>query len=256
MSEKSAPPVSTPAPSQGSCLRTLALGLLVVFFLLLAAGAFLVVSSLYLAQEGVVEPVSSLVRGLVIPATPVILPDRVTIVHEINQLARLETASYELEKIVRAERNNELLWGAFGESLIFVAYGEVIAGVDLTRLTIDDMQVVDPTTVMLHLPPAEVLTVDLDNERSYVADRDTGLLTRADPELETLVRQTAEIEIEQAALERGILQAADQNAQAYLESFLKALKFETVIFTDAPPPVPPPYNSEPPKGFSTPTPSP
>ncbi len=249
--------LKSPAPpAQGSCLRTLALALLVVFFFLLAAGAFIIVSGLYVTQQGIVEPVSSLVRGLAIPATPVILPDRVTIVREINQLARLETASYELEKIVRAERNNELLWGAFGESLIFVAYGEVIAGIDLAQLTVDDMQVVDPTTVILHLPPAEVFIVALDNERSYVADRDTGLLTRADPELETLVRQTAETEIEQAALEQGILQAADNNARAYLESFLKTLKFETVIFTDAPPPPPPPFDSEPPKGFATVTPTP
>lgn len=250
MARPDSQPTPTPPPARAnSCLSTLAWLMLALLFGLLAMAAFVLVSGMYTLNKGVVGPISGLVRDLALPVTPVILPDRVTIVHEVNQLARLETASFNMEKIITAERNNELLWGAFGESLIFVAYADVVAGVDLTRMTAEDIQVVSPTDVMIHLPPAEVFVVDLDNERSYVADRDTGLFAGADPELETLVRQSAESEILQAALERGILTQADQNAQAYLQTFLRALGFTGVTFTDAPPPPAPPYQQPVPKGY-------
>ena len=219
----------------------LALGIFTVAFVLVTANA---------AREAVVEPIGDLVRELVIPATPVVLPDPVVVVREVKELARLETASMTLEKVIRAEREQELLWGAFGETMIFVAYGEVIAGVDLAKMEEDDLQVVDPETVMVHLPDAEIFTVDLDNERSYVADRDRGLLALADPQLETLVRQTADRELEAAARESDILEQADENAELYMRGFLQELGFENVIFTESKPPVPPPFEQEIPKGFS------
>jgi len=146
---------------------------------------------------------------------------------------------------VRAERDQDLLWGAFGETMLFVAYGEVIAGVDLAKMTPEDMQVVDPTTVMVNLPDAEIFVATLDNDRSYVADRDTGVAIGftggIDPNLETEVRQRAEQEILEAALEVDILGTADENAETFMRTFLEGLGFETIIFTDGPPPPVPPY---------------
>ena len=224
------------------------------FFLILffAAAAFAVVTiaiSLNTAR-GVAQPVGELVRQLVVPATPVILPDPVLIVQEVRDLARLETASYSMEKIVRAERGQDALWGALGETLIFVAHGEVIAGVDLSKMQPEDIQVVDPVTVMVHVPEAEIFNVILDNERSYVADRDTGILTRADPQLETQVRQAAQQELEVAAEESEILELADENAENYMRGFLNNLGFENVIFTEGTPPTAPPFEQEIPKGYS------
>lgn len=230
-------------------MRKVAYFLLIV---LLALGVFTTAFVLVTANTAkkAVEPIGDLVRELVIPATPVVLPDPVIVVREVRELARLETASMTMEKVIRAEREQEVLWGAFGETLIFVAYGEVIAGVDLAKMEETDVQVVDPETVMVHLPDAEIFTVDLDNEKSYVADRDTGLLTRADPELETLVRQAADRELEAAAEESDILETADENAEAYMRGFLQDLGFENVIFTETTPPVPPPFEQDVPKGYS------
>ena len=80
------------------------------------------------------------------------------------------------------------------------------------------------------LPPTEVFIAALDNEKSYVYNRDTGLLTKPDVNLETLVRQRAEEEILKAALEDGILDQAQTNAQAYLLKFFAALGFPNTIF--------------------------
>lgn len=230
-------------------MRKVAYFLLVV---LLAMGVFTMAFVLMTANTArqAAEPIGNLVRDLVLPATPVVLPDPVVIVREVKDLARLETASMTLEKVVRAEREQELLWGAFGETLIFVAHGEVIAGVDLAKMQEDDVQVVDPVTVMVHLPEPEIFTVDLDNERSYVADRDTGLLARSDPQLETLVRRAADQELQAAAEESDILSQADENAELYMRGFLQELGFENIIFTDTKPPEPPPFEQEIPKGYS------
>ncbi len=82
----------------------------------------------------------------------------------------------------------------------------------------------------VRLPPAEICIAALNNEKSYVYDRNTGVLTRPDINLETLVRQRAEEEILRAALEDGILEQAQVNAEAYLLKFFAALGFPNTIF--------------------------
>lgn len=249
-----------PAAKSGGCLRTIALVFLALFAIFAALAAFLAVSTAYTTKRTIVEPVQALVQGMLLQATPVILPDPVTIVREINDMARLETASVSLEKLVTAKQNDDVLWGALGETMIFVAYGDVIAGVDMAKIEIGDLQVVDPITVMVNLPETEILVTRLDNERSYVADRDTGLLLsvfgNSDPQLETQVRQVAEREILTAALAGDLMQRADVNAHQYMQEFLVGLGFENVIFTDGPPPIPEPYQQDAPKGFVISTPAP
>ncbi len=245
----------------GTMLRKMMYLFMIIFFIVGALAAFMVITAVRAVNQGVqgvAEPVGNLVNQLLIPATPAILPSSTTIVREINDLARLETASVEMEKIVTAERNNDFLWGAMGESLIFVAYGKVVAGVDLARMEPEDIVVVDPVTVMVHLPEVELFDdlPALDSERSYVADRDTGLLTRADPELETEVRRVAEQRLKEEALASGVLETAEYNAQQYMRNFLEGLGFENVIFTDETPPVPEPYVQQIPKGYILLTPTP
>ena len=80
----------------------------------------------------------------------------------------------------------------------------------------------------------EIFIATLNNEKSYVYDRQTGVLTKPDPNLETLVRQRAEEEILKAALEDGILEQAKVNAEAYLIKFFAALGFPNTIFANDP----------------------
>jgi hypothetical protein len=238
-------------------LRKLAYLFLIIFFVIGAIAAYTFVATVN--KVGTVgQPIGEFMQQLIIPATPVILPSSVTIVHQINDLARLETASVDLEKIVTAERNNDYLWGAMGETMIFVANGKVVAGIDLTNMTPADIQVVDPTTVMVHIPPATLFDdlPALNNEKSYVADRDTGLFTRADPQLETEVRRLAESVLIEEAINSGVLEKANFNAQQFMLTFMQGLGFETVIFTDGTPPTAEPYVQEVPKGYVLVTPTP
>jgi hypothetical protein len=175
--------------------------------------------------------------------TPTIRPSVTTIIEQVQSLSRLETASYTIEKVITAESGQDALAFLFGDRLLFVAHGQVIAGVDLSRIGEGDITVTEDDRVVMVLPPAEVFVVTLDNERSFVYDRDTGLLG-LNEQLETEARQAAEQEILDAALESGILETADQNARAVLQRLILAFGFREVIFvsptTEAASPTPPP----------------
>ena len=165
--------------------------------------------------------------------TPTIIPDPVTYINEIRALARLETIQYSVEKVITGETGGGTFATFFGDKILFVGHGTVIAGIDMERLLPENMHY-ENGVLTVQLPPAEVFVATLDNEKSYVYDRQTGLLTKPDQNLETLVRQKAEEEILKAALEDGILQHAQVNAEAYLFKFFAALGFSNTIFLDNP----------------------
>lgn len=183
----------------------------------------------------VVSPLTNASQSLstqvaaVLHPTPTILPDPVTIIHEVRSLARLETISYSVEKVIRAENGQQVFNFLFGDKLIFVAHGYVIAGIDLAKMESENLWIKDGA-LYVSMPPAEIFVATLDNNQSYVFDRDTGLLTKGDFELETKARQAAESEIRNAALEDGILDQATVNAENYLSRLFTQLGYPEVIF--------------------------
>lgn len=161
--------------------------------------------------------------------TPTVLPDPVTIIHDVRSLARLETIQYTMEKVITAETGQSELAFLFGDKLIFVGHGKVIAGIDMARMRPEDMWV-EGSILYVRLPPAEVFVVALDNDKSYVYNRDTGLLTKGDINLETAARGAAEKEILKGAMEDGVLVQAEQNAEGYLSRMFRGLGYPEVIF--------------------------
>lgn len=161
--------------------------------------------------------------------TPTIIPDPVTYINEVRALARLETIQYSVEKVITGETGGGTFQSLFGDKILFVGHGTVIAGIDMEKLQPQDMRF-ENGVLTVRLPPAEVFIATLDNEKSYVYDRDTGILAKPDVNLETLVRQSAEQEILKGALEDGILEQAQLNAEAYLFKFFAALGYPNTIF--------------------------
>ena len=182
------------------------------------------ISPIQAANEAISEQVSQLLHP-----TPTILPDPVTIIRDIQSMARLETIQYSVEKVITAEVNQGVFGPLFGDRLLFVAHGYVIAGVDLSKLSVEDLQM-DGDILRVMLPDAEVFVATLNNDDSYVYDRTTGLFRKSDPDLETDARQAAEAEILNAALEDGILEQAQVNAEAFIERLLNDLGYDIVIF--------------------------
>ena len=163
--------------------------------------------------------------------TPTIIPDPVTYINEVRALARLETIQYSIEKVITGETGGGTFQTLFGDKILFVGHGTVIAGIDMEKIQPEHMRF-ENGVLTVRLPPAEVFIATLDNEKSYVYDRETGILAKPDVNLETLVRQRAEEEILRAAIEDGILEQARLNAEAYLFKFFAALGYPNTIFVD------------------------
>ncbi len=161
--------------------------------------------------------------------TPTIIPDPVTIINEVQSLARLETIRYNVEKVITAETGQGTFAFLVQDRLLLVAHGLVIAGIDMAKIKPEDMWL-DQGVLNVRLPAAEVFVATLDNEKTYVYERDTGILKSPDPNMETTARQAAEEEILKAALEDGILDQAMTNAQLYLRWFFETLGYKQINF--------------------------
>jgi len=207
----------------------------IIFLLLLVGAGVYLVTSIQNSISSQLSPVREMTDSLstqisvVLHPTPTILPDPVTIVHEIRSLARLETIKFSLEKIITAETRQGVFKWLIGDRLILVAHGEVIAGVDLNKLDPEALQI-RGGVLYVQLPDPEIFVVAVDNEQSYVYDRDTGLLTHGEVDLESQARLAAEQEIEESALKDGILELAAQNAESYLGGLFRELGYPEVIF--------------------------
>ncbi len=163
--------------------------------------------------------------------TPTIYPHPMTVVESMQTLSRLETASFVIEKVITAESGQGPLAFLFGDRLLLIAYGEVIAGVDLAKVGSNDVWRDEDGTIYVHLPEAEILVTRLDNDRSQVYDRDTGLVG-LNVQLETEARREAERQILEAALAEGILTYADTNAREFVRSLLHSMGVERVVFVE------------------------
>jgi hypothetical protein len=154
--------------------------------------------------------------------------DQPTVVRQIRQLQRLETVSYTMDKIIGGGSDNPYLPKFLvGDQLLLLVHGEVVAGVNLAKLQPGDVAV-NGRNISISLPAAEVFSTRIDNAKTRVYSRDTGLFTAADPNLESEVRQEGERQLQQSALQDGILKAADQNARTTISSLLQGLGFNQV----------------------------
>lgn len=157
-----------------------------------------------------------------------------SVVIAVRDLARLESVQYHVERVIDVRDRQSRLFGLLRsqDAILFVAVGEVSAGVDLGELAEKDV-VVDRAkgTAAITLPPARVLSVRLDNERSWVYSRSTDVLAQRREDLETRARQEAERTLEGAALDAGILQRARENAERTVASLVRSLGYTTVTVT-------------------------
>ncbi|MBY0496970.1 MAG: DUF4230 domain-containing protein [Cyanobacteria bacterium] len=155
-----------------------------------------------------------------------------TVVMKIQQLQRLQTVVYTLEKIVSGSQDTPYLPRVLaGDRILLIVHGEVTAGIDLAALDPSHLTV-SGESIELNLPEPDVFSTRIDNEKTRVYSRETGLLVRPDPDLESVARREAERQIRQAAIDGGILTAANANARATLTTLLQGLGFKSVQFRD------------------------
>jgi len=154
-----------------------------------------------------------------------------TLVTRVRDLNRLETATMRVASVSTVTQTYDLIPNALaGDELTLYSAGDVIAGVDLSLLKPDDVHREPDGTIVVRLPPPQLLVSRLDNRASHVIQRRTGVFRRADIGMEGRARQYAEQNIRNEAIHRGILQLAQTNAEGRVAELLHTLGAAKVRF--------------------------
>jgi hypothetical protein len=174
------------------------------------------------------------VRDRLRPPTPTpSITERITIkpptVQEIQQMAELSTVKFTLSAEITDERVPDDFRADLGvkEELLLLAYGEVAAGFDLSKMDQDDIWV-DGARIQLTLPPAEILYSRLDTERTRVVYYQKSILLRHDVSMEGNARREAEQAIRDAALQQDILDHASKYGELFFANWLRSMGFTEV----------------------------
>jgi hypothetical protein len=165
--------------------------------------------------------------------------DIAALVTQVRELNRLETASMRVMHVGTITQTYKLVPNALGgDEITFLATGDVIAGIDLSQLRPEDVWRSPDGMITMRLPPSQILVSRVDNEQSRVLTRKTGVLRRADVDLETRARQHAEENIRAEAVKRGILKIASDNGERKMAELLRTLGFMRIRFVTTPAPRP------------------
>lgn len=157
-----------------------------------------------------------------------------TVVTDLRALARLETASLHMEKVIEAKDHQRRLGGLVDadDTVLFVATGEVVLGVDLARLVDADARFDAATkTAYVTLPQPEILSSRFDEAHSYVHSRSTDLLAKRNESLEGAARRDAIAAFEKAAREPENLARARAQAEKEIRALGAAWGARAVVVT-------------------------
>jgi hypothetical protein len=177
----------------------------------------------------------NVVATVLAPQTPTIVV-RPPAIREVQALSDLTTVSTMLSTIVDVQQAR--VGNIIYEKLILIACGRVKAGIDLSKLSEQDVtSSPDGMTVTVHLPKAELLDAYLIDDSTQpcttrVYDRSSLLLIPQTKELESMAREQALKSIREMALQVGILSEADRNARIVIERVLLLAGYQKVVFID------------------------
>lgn len=162
------------------------------------------------------------------------------IVRQIRGASELTTAVFTMEAVVPARQDRSLAGYKIGTTtLLYIAYGEVRAGVDLKEFGTSNVQVVNDT-VQLQLPPPRILDSKIDVNRSRVYDYDRGFLGLGPdtaPQLQMFAQQKTLKRIVTAACNQGVLQQANDRAELVVTQLLNTAGYKNVeVTTQSPQP--------------------
>lgn len=166
------------------------------------------------------------------------------VISKIQQLNRLETVAYNVDTVITSEQQGswQQLWQDKQKGL-FIARGRVVAGVDLSNLSPEMVQVTEPTEAQIEqarieaaaqgndqgpitlmpdiqvtIPPVEIFTVYLDDVEVY--DWEAGGffgMVKAEPEILAQAQAKAKQEVLKRACADGVMQQAESNAKKEMQ---------------------------------------
>ncbi len=155
------------------------------------------------------------------------------VILSVRELARLETVDYHVERVIELADEQEHLFGLVHakDAILLVAAGDVVAGVDLTKLADTDVVTDWPNRrARVRLPEPEIFSVTIDNARTHVVTRTTDTLAERKEALEGNARAEAESSMRKGALEAGVIDRARAAGERAVREVLRGLGFEEIAF--------------------------
>ena len=160
------------------------------------------------------------------------ITNTVTVVEQVQTLSDLVTVKYVMQKVEIVDSPPESTLGKFiqgDNKVLLLALGVVKAGIDLKKITPDDVMI-SGKTLTIKLPLPRITDAYLDDSQTKVIERTTGFLRSLDKDLEQTTRQYAVEDIRNAAQKNGILNDANDRARLELRAFFLQAGFERVEF--------------------------
>jgi hypothetical protein len=153
-----------------------------------------------------------------------------TIVLNIRQLGQLVSVSAQVAKMDINVSTRGGIANACGRTAHHVAQGTIEAGIDLTLVEADDVDIsVSTDTVTINLPPAQLTSCRVDAIRQY--ERTTSTCGTDWDEIRQLAQHVALNEFRDDAIEGGILLRAHNDAEIVLTNFLGLVTGKAVRVT-------------------------
>lgn len=176
----------------------------------------------------VVVPIVALIAGLFLgrlfpTATRPLIANTATVITQIQSLAHLVTVKYVFEKVVVIE---DAKW--YGQNrLLMVAHGVAKAGVDLQKLKSSDVRV-RGRRLELTLPRPQLVDVYLDEGKTEILERTTGVLRTFDQQMEQDARRQAVDALRKSARAAGILKDAEDRTRLQLTAMARTAGFDEI----------------------------
>ena len=146
------------------------------------------------------------------------------VLKEITALGKLELVNYTFKDIVEHEQVNTFLPNA---NAVLIVEGEATGCIDLTKITMANITT-NGDSVTVQLPKPELCGWKINHERSRVYDTRFSFLSES--QLVSDAYRKAERQVKQSALDGGILNQTNRNANQMLRPLLERISGKKVGF--------------------------
>ncbi len=154
------------------------------------------------------------------------------IVQRIKNIQELATTVQTVETVVPASAERKVGDLSLATTrLLYIARGEIRAGVDLSELKNADIRVTK-NRIEIDLPPAKILDSKIDVHNSRVYDYNRGFLNLGPdvaPQLQTLAQRKTLTEIVNRACSTDILEQANIKAKDSITQLLSAAGYQDIV---------------------------
>lgn len=140
----------------------------------------------------------------------------------LREMQVLTTEEYSFTQVEKYEKTRDIFWFVQAESSFLYSYdGVITAGIDCSKITVD----FDESTgvVSVNIPKSEIQAIDIDYDSFRKYEEKESFWNKLDMSDYNDAMKEFEEKARKSALEKGILERADDNANSLISNFVRGL---------------------------------